>query len=232
MSEVRRHQHRPRKVGVWDSFVKMTLGNVFTFIGWCFVAILISIVIEWVGMIFWWSPDHSQHMLIEELGFLSSFSRNLITGVYPGELAKEFIGTTQSALDYFSLPAWADGLKRSGTGVASVIGYGMESAINTILIFVCRLAICVSALTGYVLVAIVALIDGLTERDIRKACGGNESAMRYHHAKRLIFPSIALSFGFYLTVPVTVHPAWVFLPIMLVTGFSIYVTSSTFKKFL
>ena len=78
----------------------------------------------------------------------------------------------------------------------------------------------------------MALIDGLTEREIRKACGGNESAMRYHHAKRLIFPSVALAFGFYLTVPFTVHPALVFLPIMLLTGFSVYVTASTFKKFL
>ena len=32
----------------------------------------------------------------------------------------------------------------------------------------------------FLLIALLAAIDGLTERDIRKACGGNESAMRYH----------------------------------------------------
>lgn len=231
--QVQRRHHRHRKVGVWDAFVKLTIGNVFTFIGWCIVAIGISILIEWGGMMAaWWAPNHSKIMLDDELSFLAAFPRNFITGLYPGDIAVTFINGTQDFLHKLTLPAWADGFKRAGNGFAQLIGYGLESAINTVIIFMCRLAICVSAITGFILIGLVALIDGLTERDIRKMCGGNESAMRYHHAKRFIFPSVALAFGFYLTLPITIHPAFVFLPIMLVTGLLIYTTASTFKKFL
>jgi integrating conjugative element membrane protein (TIGR03747 family) len=223
---------RHRKAGVWEHFVALTLGNFFTFIWWSISAVFISILIEWVGMYFWWDHTHSKIMLEEELKYLSSFNRNLLTGLYPGEIADIFMGHTQHWMEVTHLQAISEGFTRSSSWVFSIIGYGLASAIDTVFIFAVRLAVCVSAITGFVLVAIVALVDGLTERDIRKACGGNESAMRYHHAKRLIFPSIALSFGFYLTLPITIHPALVFLPIMAVMGFAIYVTASTFKKFL
>lgn len=232
MTEVRRHAPRRKKIGVWDSFVGLTLGNIFTFIMWCIAAIAISIIIEWVGMIFWWSPNHSKEMLLTELQYLSSFGRNYLTGLYPGDLAIGYLGEAKTTINSLGLAEWSKKLQASTNPLFVAMGWGVESAINTIFIFFCRLAVCTSAAAGYVLVALVALIDGLTERDIRKACGGNESAMRYHHAKRFIFPSVALAFGFYLTVPFTVHPAIVFLPIMLVTGFTIYVASSTFKKFL
>lgn len=228
----RRHQHVRRKVGVWDNFVALTIGNIFTFILWCCAAIFISIVIEWVGMSLWWSPLHSREMLHAEMNYLNGFGQNLITGIYPGELAERFLSHTQDFMESLHIPKWAISLRRSGNAIAALIGYGIESAVNTVFLFACRLAVCVSAATGFLLIALLAAIDGLTERDIRKACGGNESAMRYHHAKRFIFPSIALAFGFYLTVPFTVHPALVFLPVMLLTGFTIYVTASTFKKFL
>jgi integrating conjugative element membrane protein (TIGR03747 family) len=232
MAEVKRHTPRRRNIGVWDKFVGLTIGNAITFIVWCCAAIFISIVIEWIGMIFWWSPMHSREMLHAELSFLNSFGKNLITGVYPAELAITFIRVAQENIQAMQLDAGANKLKSSANAILVILGYAAESAINTIFIFFCRLAVCVSAASGFVLIALVALIDGLTERDIRKACGGNESAMRYHHAKRFIFPSVALAFGFYLTVPFTVHPALVFLPIMMVTGFTIYVASSTFKKYL
>lgn len=228
----RRHNRGPRKVGVWDNFVALTIGNVFTFVMWCFAAIFISILIEWVGMALWWSPLHSREMLRAELSYLNGFGQNLVTGIYPGELAERFLRHTHNLMESLHIPQWGDSLRRSGNALGAVLGYGVESAVNTVFLFACRLAVCVSAATGFLLIALLAAIDGLTERDIRKACGGNESAMRYHHAKRFIFPSIALAFGFYLTVPFTVHPALVFLPIMLTTGLTIYVATSTFKKFL
>ena len=60
---------------------------------WCFAAIFISILIEWVGMALWWSPLHSREMLRAELSYLNGFGQNLVTGIYPGELAERFYDT-------------------------------------------------------------------------------------------------------------------------------------------
>ena len=80
-------------------------------------------------------------MLDDELSFLAAFPRNFITGLYPGDIAVTFISGTQDLLHKLTLPAWADGFKRAGNGFAQLIGYGLESAINTVIIFMCRLAI-------------------------------------------------------------------------------------------
>lgn len=125
--------------------------------------------------------------------------------------------------------AAASGIKNS---VGVIVSYGIESFINTVFIFAVRMAICLSALAGLALVVIVALIDGLVERDIRRDCGGIESAIIFHRSKRFIKPFTFLAIGGYLTAPVSVSPTYVFLPMMAIIGFAIYLAAKSFKKFL
>lgn len=219
--------------GIWSWLFGTTLGNAFKLLWWSLLAICASVVIEWVGMIWFWGPDHSRQILELELTYLSNYNKNLITGLYPSDLGAHFIGAASALVSFLMLREisnhLADGVVNGATQIAI---YGINSLVNTIFIFAVRSAICVSAMTGFVLVGLVAFVDGLVERDIRKACGGIESAMLYHRSKRLLIPILFLSFGGYLTAPISIHPTLVFLPVMALFALALFVTAKTFKKFL
>lgn len=223
----------PKRPGVWGWLLETTLGNSFRLVWWSVAAIFISILIEWAGMIWFWGPDHSKQILALELTYLGAYNKNLITGLYPSDLGAHFVGAADTIVSFLKLRELsahlADGVMG---GVTKIAVYGIDSMVNTIFIFAVRAAICVSAMTGFVLVGLVAFVDGLVERDIRKACGGIESAMMYHRAKRLLVPILFLSFGGYLTAPVSIHPSLVFLPVMALFAYALFVTAKTFKKFL
>lgn len=234
MTVARRERPIPQKrVGIWGWLFDTTLGNTFRFAWWALIAILISVIVEWVGMIWFWGPDHSRQILALEVTYLSAYNKNLITGLYPSDLGAQFIGFANLVVSTLKLREisahLADGIVSGATQIAI---YGIDAMVNTIFIFSVRSAICVSAMTGFVLVGLVAFVDGLVERDIRRACGGIESALLYHRAKRLLVPILFLSFGGYLTAPISIHPSLVFLPVMALFGFSLFVTAKTFKKFL
>lgn len=224
---------RIRTRSVWGWLFESTFGTAFKFMGWSLMAVFVSVVIEWVGMLYFWGPNHSHQVLRQEIAYLSEFNRNLLTGWYPAEIGRWLLEKTEGVISFLYLREISEAaasVLRNSVGV--VISYGIESFINTVFIFAVRTAICVSALAGLVLVAIVALVDGLVERDIRRDCGGIESAIIFHRAKRSIKPLTFLSIGGYLTAPVSVDPTYVFLPIMAVIGFAIYTAAKSFKKFL
>jgi integrating conjugative element membrane protein (TIGR03747 family) len=213
---------------LWD----MSVGNVWRFIGWSVVAIIVSILVEWIGMVFWWDLDHSEKVLLIEMTYLSQFNRNLITGIYPHELAETLLHYCAMLVGYAQLTHVADRLQESAWSVLNTVAHGIQAAVNVAFLFCVRLAICVSAVTGFLIATILGVLDGLTEREIRKDCGGNESATLYHHAKRFIGPSMFLAFGIYLTFPISIHPLVIFLPAFFITGLTFYMTASRFKKFL
>lgn len=223
----------PKRPGIWGWLFGSTFGNAFKLGWWSLLAIGASVLIEWAGMIWLWGPNHSKEMLTQELTYLGAYNKNLITGFYPSDLGIQFVGVANAIVSFLKLRELsnhlADGVISGATQIAI---YGIDALVNTIFIFAVRSAICVSALTGFVLVGLVAFVDGLVERDIRRACGGIESAMLYHRAKRLLVPILFLSFGGYLTAPISIHPSLVFLPVMALFAFSLFVTAKTFKKFL
>lgn len=85
---------------------------------------------------------------------------------------------------------------------------------------------------AYLLFSLVALIDGLVQRDLRRWGGGRESAFVYHHSKRLMFPSLLLAWVVYLGLPFSVHPNVVILPFAGLFALAVSVTASSFKKYL
>ena len=223
----------PKRPGIWSWLLDTTLGNTFRLAWWSIIAIVVSILVEWCGMIWFWGPEHSKNVLTLELTYLSNYNKNFITGLYPSELGNQFVGFANTLVTILQLRELSAHLADGVIGGATQIAiYGIDAMVNTLFIFSVRSAICVSAITGFVLVGMVAFVDGLVERDIRKACGGIESAMLYHRAKRLLIPILFLSFGGYLTAPVSVHPSLVFLPVMAMFAFALFVTAKSFKKFL
>lgn len=82
------------------------------------------------------------------------------------------------------------------------------------------------------LVVILAAVDGLAERSIRRECGGYESAGRYYLARRFAFsllpPAVALV---YLCLPIDIALSSVLLPLLAVTAVLIRMKMQYYKKY-
>jgi integrating conjugative element membrane protein (TIGR03747 family) len=83
-----------------------------------------------------------------------------------------------------------------------------------------------------VLVYLVAAADGLTQRAIRRACGGRESASLYHRAKHLQVMLVAMSGMLTLIQPVSIDPRLIWMPGALLVGLLARLQWACYKKHL
>ena len=223
------------------------LSGISKSIVWLLFALLFSIIIEWVGMLWWWSDQgsrHSQRLLQQELNYLNhEFRRTVITSDSV-QYANQFMAISYSVLFEWTRlanllewlaqpvtphdPHWLITLKRSYHQVAEFA----LAAITISQVFAVRLAVLTLALPAFVLFAVVALVDGLVQRDLRRWCGGRESAFIYHHAKKVLFPSLLLAWVIYLALPFSLHPSYVILPFAALFALALAITATTFKKYL
>jgi Domain of unknown function (DUF4400) len=90
-------------------------------------------------------------------------------------------------------------------------------------LFGIRAAILSMVVPEFVLVVIVAFVDGYVARSIRRACAGPDSATRYHRAKYGFTAGLMPLVGIvWLIAPVPLPIHWLFFPVALLTGFSVW----------
>jgi integrating conjugative element membrane protein (TIGR03747 family) len=82
------------------------------------------------------------------------------------------------------------------------------------------------------LVYLVAATDGLTQRAIRRACGGRESASIYHRAKHLQVMLLAMGGVLVLIQPVSIDPRLVAEPVTFLVGILARLQWACYKKHL
>ena len=83
-----------------------------------------------------------------------------------------------------------------------------------------------------VLVYLIAAADGLTQRAIRRACGGRESASLYHRAKHLQVMLLVLGGVLTLIQPVSLDPRLIWMPGALLVGLLARLQWACYKKHL
>jgi integrating conjugative element membrane protein (TIGR03747 family) len=83
-----------------------------------------------------------------------------------------------------------------------------------------------------VLAYLVAAADGLTQRAIRRACGGRESASLYHRAKHLQVMLVAMGGVLVLIQPVSIDPRLIGVPVALLVGILARLQWACYKKHL
>lgn len=205
------------------------------------LALMSSIVLEWIGMVWWWPEQgaaHSLAMLEAELGFLGASPTTLIAADPPAtagralDLLHRWLWRTAGLLDAVTWmvaepPADAGAVRRLLHGVAE---YAV-AALTITEVFVVRLVILVLSSPVFGLFALVGITDGLVERDLRRWSGGRESSYRFHIAKQFIAPAILVSWSLYLALPVTFHPGLVILPFAAAFALALRVTIASFKKY-
>lgn len=77
-----------------------------------------------------------------------------------------------------------------------------------------------------------ALVDGLVARHVRRACGGHESATRYHQAKNWsVFALIPLTALIWLVAPLRMPVYWIFTPVLFACAWSVWTMGKYYKKY-
>lgn len=84
----------------------------------------------------------------------------------------------------------------------------------------------------YFLVYFVGATDGLTQRAIRRACGGRESGSLYHRAKHLQVALIVVAVLTWLLWPFVTDIRWTSLPLAVALGFLSRLQWAYYKKHL
>ena len=213
-----------RKKGIPARLFGAIISTPFTVLFWLIGAIVLSILIEWIGLLFWWNRDHAQQMLLQEAAYLNQVSANSVAGFSARDLSNIGVETLNAlGLKNTYANAWhAD----------SIISVLLASAINITYLLTLRLAIILMSIGAFLIVGTVFFIDGLVERDIRKFCGGHESSTLYDLARPWLLPAFIASSIIYLTLPISVNPAFIYAPALACLAVTVFVTASRFKKFL
>lgn len=214
-------------------------------------SLLLSIVIECVGMHLFW-PDqgwrHAQGMLDYELNQLSThFTRSAVVQE-PGRTARWLVeGTYEWVFVKTGLLDWMrDASAQASAGshrptkdfhyYIGLVYVNVESyliaAAYTTLIFLVRLLVLCLTLPLFLMAAFVGLVDGLVRRDIRRFGAGRESGFVYHRARASLIPLAVLPWVTYLALPVSVNPLLILLPSAALLGVAVCIAAATFKKYL
>ena len=214
-------------------------------------SLLLCILIECVGIHFFWPEQrwhHAQAMLNYELDQLSSnFTRSALVQE-PGrtahrwvERAYEGLFVNTGLLDWVretSAHARADGnssLKDFRYYLGQIYlhleDYALAS-IYTLLTFLVRLLVLCLTLPLFLMTAFVGLIDGLVRRDVRRFGAGRESGFVYHRARASLMPLAVFPWFVYLALPVSVSPLVILLPSAVLLGVATDIASGSFKKYL
>ncbi|SFN78914.1 TIGR03747 family integrating conjugative element membrane protein [Xenorhabdus japonica] len=220
-------------------------------IGFIVMSWLFSLLLEYLGMTFLWQNEgasHSQTMMNTELQFLSTeFTQSLLLSE-PSQTVSDWLTQAYQWLfvdsgfmhwiqgqRQYQLNSRNDFMREFNAVLLGVSGYLQEYGLATMfitMVTLTRLAILVLSVPLFVMVVLVALVDGLGRRDLRRYGAGYESSFVYHHAKRGIKPACTIPCVLYLSWPDVVYPTVILLPAALLLGMTVVITTSMFKKYL
>ena len=244
-SSVARAEHPVAKKG----FIGKTLDLIFKVIGLLLFSALMSIIIEWIGMVFFYPEqgytgyEHAEEMMRKEISYLGS---SLDGDSLNGEAVQAASGKVTDVVNFLFIdsgivdmltsaktPEANDGkFVRLVKGlIAEYYNYFM-AAIYILIMFLIRLSILVLSIPAFFLFGLVGVSDGLMQRDLRRWCGGNESGYIYHWAKRFAMPILIVAWVIYLAIPSSIHPNFIITPFAVLFGLVLMVMTSKFKKYL
>lgn len=203
-------------------------------VSYLFFSIVVSVLIEWLGMYLgWWGKDHILLTMREDLNYLGANFTTSVFGVPPQEVA---LLIAKYVNHYLSLPqeiGYQD-LKffRILQGAINDITPYWQTVVYSAVSVAVRCFIVVLSSVLFILVFIVAMVDGLVERELRKDGGGIEHGSLYHYSKKWVGRVLVISPAIYLAWPDAINPIVIIFPSAAAFGFTVYLAFSTFKKYL
>ena len=189
----------PRRTVARPGVISQGLTGLAQCLKWLILSLVFSILIEWIGMAFWWEEQgaaHSRQMLVNELQFLGAdFHRSWLTAQpmqFASDLSERFYTIAFEWTGLIDLVQWVTPvpsteesgvrplLHRLYRPVADYVLAGMQITQ----VFAVRLAILALATPVFGLFTLVALVDGLVRRDLRCWCGPRAAPIRSTRPRR------------------------------------------------
>lgn len=199
---------------------------------WIFIsfilALLFSVIIEWLGMLFgWWSlpgSEHAKSILVTEYGWLNSeYQGAIVQPISIANIMMSWFDTEVVRSDLFTSIALAMGEN------TSAIEY-LYAAVYVVQTLLLRLTVILMSFPALMLFAVFALIDGFSERDVRTWSVGGETSFVYHHAKSYIAPLMIFPLVLYMSIPASIHPFFFMLLFVFPPCLMIWILAKYFKK--
>lgn len=222
-----------------------TLELCLRLLGLLFASLVFSIIVEFVGILWFWPEQgwhHSHAMWMSELGWLSNHFKSSLLVQEPAQATSKILerindwvvvrsGWAQSDIQLKLLSR--ESSPQGQLAQAYVAGQDyLLATLFTIFTFVVRLTVLTLATPLFLLAVLTGMIDGLMRRDLRKFGADRESSFVYHRAKRTLLPLTVSPWMIYLSLPWSLNPIWVLLPCAALLGFMVAITAMTFKKYL
>ena len=192
------------------------------FLGW--LCLLIWAVGQWVF--------YGYSQAFNNVSSLVDNQRQAITPVYQGSLLSAMPLDTrfQVSLDHPYL------VKLSFNEITADLVTKTQQFIKLILLasqcMLIKMMILLAAMPLFALAMIAGLVDGLNQRAIRTACLGRESSYVFHRLNHYFRKGLVIVLMIWLGIPISIAPAYVFIPISLMLALMVAMTASRFKKYL
>jgi integrating conjugative element membrane protein (TIGR03747 family) len=238
-------QNTPPQPIQHPGLIVSTISLMLRIIGLLIASLLLSILIEFAGLLLFWGDQgwrHSQAMLTSELDWLSEHFKASLILQQPDQMIVQVLDLlNQWMLVKTGFADFAQQARMSsqGNGFWSWINQLYVSiedfvlaAVYITFTFVVRLTILVLATPLFLLAMFTGFVDGLMRRDLRKFGAGRESSFVYHRAKRAVIPLLIVPWIIYLSLPFSISPMAVFLPCSVLLGVTMAITAATFKKYI
>ena len=193
------------------------------------------VFLGWLFLLIWAVGQWVLHGYAQAFGNVSSLvdnQRQAITPVYQGSLLSAMPLDTrfQVSLDHPYL------VKLSFNEITADLVTKTQQFIKLILLasqcMLIKLMILLAAMPLFALAMIAGLVDGLNQRAIRTACLGRESSYVFHRLNHYFRKGLVIVLIIWLGIPISIAPAYVFIPISLMLALMVAMTASRFKKYL
>lgn len=203
-------------------------------------ALFLRLVVEWVGIAFFWpeqGAEHAHQMMNRELAWFSgNIVRSVVMADPAGHLNQALLQVWQWLFVDTGALAWGEQQHYRFLADSANWRHGLntylQATVWTVLTFTLRLFLLLLTAPLFVLTTLVGLVDGLVRRDIRRFGSGYESGFIYHHARRTLRPVVFLPWLIYLALPFSANPNVILLPAAGLLGLVISVAVGSFKKYL
>lgn len=229
-----------------QGLIANTFALIGKIIGLLILSAVLSIIIEWIGITFYYPEEgykHSERMMMLEIGYLnSSLMHDSMNG---GVIMKaseyisglsNFLFIDSGLVEKLTAARTVDvndgRFRRFVKGLVNEYFNYCMSAIYILIMFFIRLSVLALSMPAFALFGLVGMADGLMQRDLRRWGGGNESAYVYHWAKRFALPVLIFAWVVYLSIPNSIHPNFIITPFAVLFGLVLLVMTSKFKKYL
>ena len=242
-SQAQASQSQDKRQSLFFRLLKFTILHVGAIAMLLLVSLIASIIIEVIGAYFIWTElgiNNSRNMLHKELSNISNerFHRVILNPIDSTLLLLKATNTSLSDwYAHFIAKKFAIVLP---TGDIVDLSKVKDEALlileiiwNMIRVFIIRCFISIYSLPLLAIFLLVAFIDGLAARDLRRFAAERESGYLFHFTNRLIRPSIIYTIIFlYLSIPTTVEPAYFFTTAYSLVAVAAFLTAKWYKKFL